>query len=189
MNIKKIVLQRIFKFIYQIQRIERRWWEEDQKIRFGSCGKGVRLNGRSVFTGHANIHIGNNVHIGNGAYFRGEGGLYIGHNTHISRNCVIYTMNHNFEGERLPYDEKYIYKPVYIGDNVWIGMNVCIAPGSRIGEGAVIGMGAVVSGEVEKCSIVVSQPLRVVGYRNIERYEQLKALGRFGGVSGRPLNE
>jgi len=101
--------------------------------RLGSCGHGVRFGGSIRISAPEHAHIGHNVHIGDGAFFRAEGGLTIGDNAHISRNLVIYTINHQYEGERLPYDEAQIPRPVVIGKNVWIGMNVCIVPGTRIG--------------------------------------------------------
>ena len=113
--------------------------------------------------------------------------MSIGDNTHISRNLVLYTCNHQYAGERLPYDEQVVLKPVEIGRNVWIGMNVCIAPGARIGDGAIVGMGAVVSGVVEPMAIVASQPLRQIGQRDAEHYKQLDGLGAYSGAAGRPF--
>jgi maltose O-acetyltransferase len=142
-------------------------WEQMEKEKFASCGPGVHLNGRSKFSGHYHINIGANVHIGNNAHIRGEGGLYIGDNTHISRNLVLYTVNHNFEGESLPSDAELIMKEVYIGKNVAIGMNVCITPGTTIDDGAVIGMGAIVSGHVPKLAYAVGYKQKVIKYRDV----------------------
>ena len=153
------------------------------------CGKGVKLHGKIVITNPREVEIGDNVHIGGNAYIHSEGGLKIGNNTHISRNLVLYTVNHNYEGERLPYDEKLIKKKVEIGENVWIGMNVKIIPGITIGEGAIIGMGTVVSRDVPPLAIVGSSPQRIIKYRDKKRYHELKNKRKFGGVNGRPLDE
>ena len=134
-----------------------------------------------------NILIGNNVHIGNNAWIRAEGGLTIGDNTHISRNLVLYTINHCYDGCRLPYDEQLAKKPVVIGRNVWIGMNVCIVPGTKIGDGAVIGMGVVVSGEVPPLSIIGNQKWRILGFRNKDDYVRLDKSGKYGGPNGVPF--
>lgn len=152
-----------------------------------SAGQGIRFTGDWYVTGVDQMIVGDNVHIGSGAFIRAEGGLRIGSNTHISRNLVLYTMNHQFEGEALPYDHRQSFRPVEIGRNVWIGMNVCIVPGSRIGDGAIVGMGSVVSGEVPPMSIVASQPVRIIGHRDSDRYEELDRLGRYGGSGGRLL--
>ena len=150
-----------------------------------SCGKNVRINGSLRISGHKNIVLGKNVHIGEGAFIKGEGGLVIGDNTHISRNLLLYTTNHQYEGKRLPYDEKLVVKPVVIGQNVWVGMNVSIAPGTTIGEGAIIGMGTVVSGEVPPLSIIGSEKWRVLGRRDEVRYRTLETQKSYGGPSGR----
>ncbi len=131
-----------------------------------------------------NLELGENVHIGNNSYIRAEGGVIIGDNTHISKNFVLYTINHNYEGTCLPYDETFIYKPVVIGKNVWIGINVCILPGTIIGDGVIVGMGTVVSGNVPAYTIISSQKWRKIGERNKEHYEFLEKNGQFGGIDG-----
>lgn len=153
-----------------------------------SRGKIVRLNGRIFCSGAKHLELGENVHINNNAYFRAEGGLYIGDNAHFSRNLTIYTVNHEYTGEALPYDNSLIKKPVRIEKNVWIGMNVCILPGVHINEGAIIGMGAVVTKDVPKCAIVGGNPAKVLKYRDIEHYDRLDAQRQYGGINGVPVN-
>jgi len=155
--------------------------------KFKSCGTGVGMWGRVYISGAEQIEIGNNVHIGNNAFIRAEGGLSIGDNTHISRNLVLYTINHRYEGDRIPYDDQIVKKPVRIGKNVWIGMNVCIAPGSTIGDGAVVGMGTVVSGDVPPLTIIGNSKWRVLGHRNVEHYMTCEQEARYGGPNGYPL--
>lgn len=164
-------------------------WEQETKLKFGSCGSGVFLNGFSTFISPENINIGDNVHIGQNAWFRADGGIVISDNTHISRNCVIFTSNHNYVGKRLPYDETFIKKPVFIGKNVWIGMNVMIIQGVHIGDGAIIALGTVVVNDVPPLTIVGGQPHRVIGSRDREHYEALDRQEMFGGRGGAPLDE
>lgn len=151
---------------------------------FKRWGDGVRVNGRVVITGPAAVEIHDNVHIGDNAMIRGDGGLVIGENTHISRNLVLYTMSHNYRGERLPYDDTLLYKPVRIGRNVWIGHNVCITPGTTIGEGAIIQMGTTVFGEVPPLAIIGPAPWGIIGTRDPARYKELDEAGAYGGVNG-----
>lgn len=156
---------------------------------FQSVGFGVRLNGTNwVFTEPNKIILGNNVHIGNNAYFHSNGGLIIGDNTHISRNVTIYTANHNYEANALPYNQDNRYKPVTVGKNVWIGMNVSIMPGVSVGDGAIIGMGTVVNRNVEPLEIVGSQLAQTLKHRELEHYKNLANNSQFGGVSGIPLS-
>jgi maltose O-acetyltransferase len=131
-----------------------------------------------------NLEIGENVHIGNNSYIRAEGGVCIGDNTHISRNLVLYSINHNYQGVNLPYDNSFDNKPVKIGKNVWIGMNVCITPGTIIGDGAIIGMGTTVSGEVPRLTIIGSQKWRELRKRDKDHYNALDNLGRYGAING-----
>ena len=159
------------------------------KMKMKRCGRDVKLHGKIVITNPGKVEIGDNVHIAENAYIRADGGLKIGDNTHLSRNLVLYTVNHNYEGERLPYDEKLIEKKVEVGNNVWVGMNVKIIPGISIGEGAIIGMGTVVSRDVPPLAVVGSTPQRIIKYRDEKKYLELKGNKKFGGVNGRPLDE
>lgn len=52
-------------------------------------------------------------------------------------------------------------------------------PGAVIGGGAVIGAGAVVAVEIPRCAVAVGNPARVVKYRDIEHYENLKSQKMF----------
>lgn len=156
--------------------------------RMQSCGIGVRINGRIFISQPRTVCLGNNVHIGENAFFRTEGGLTIGDNTHISRNVSIYTVNHDYMGRALPYDDMEIPKPVAIGKNVWIARGVSIVPGVRIGNGAVIGMGACVTRDIPPLAVAGGNPAEVVKYRETEHYQNLSKECRYGGANGVPLN-
>jgi acetyltransferase-like isoleucine patch superfamily enzyme len=45
--------------------------------------------------------------------------------------------------------------------------------GAKIGEGCIIGAGSVVSGIIEKCSILIENPCKVIGQRDYEEYLKL----------------
>ncbi len=170
-----------------IRNLHRRWVRLENRVHLAQIsrkGHGVGIWGPVTITGHDRITLGANVHIGGGAFIRAEGGLEIGDNTHISRNLLLYTINHRYEGARVPYDDEQVGKPVRIGRNVWVGMNVCIAPGTTIGDGAIIGMGAVLSGEIPPLAIVGSPRWRVIGERDRERYERLDRERAYGGPDG-----
>lgn len=164
--------------------------EQNKKILSKAIvGKGVRINGDIVVKNPGMVILGNNVHIGSNAFFSAMGGLCIGDNTHISRNVTIYTNNHNYEGEALPFDDKFVDKPVFIGKNVWIGMNVSITPGVTIGDGAIIGMGTVVSKDVPPFAIVGSEKYRILKFRDKKHYFKVLQNERFGGVNGKLLKK
>lgn len=150
------------------------------KKRFKSIGANVDLSLDGIYAHAENISIGNYVYIGPEPYIFAPGGLTIGDNTIIGPRVNIHTSNHRYEdAEALPYDGVTILKPVHICENVWIGANVLIVPGVTINEGAVVAMGSVVTKDVPKCAIVGGNPAVIKKYRNMERYERLKAEGKF----------
>lgn len=162
------------------------YWSRALAARGPGVSNDVRVNGPGTFTGVDQLRVGSNVHIGPDAFFRCEGGLSIGDNCHFSRRITIYTMNHNYEGERLPYDETQRLRPVSIGDNVWLGMGVTVLPGASIGDGAIVGAGAVVAGTVAAGQIVGAPIAMPLGERDTAHYESLLRRGAFGGPNGRP---
>ncbi|WP_162929967.1 DapH/DapD/GlmU-related protein [Vibrio sp. Evd11] len=133
-------------------------------------GDNCLFHGDAVLHNPDNIILESNVRIGDNCFIHALGGVTIGKNTQISRNVLIYTCNHNINGNAIPYDDTYILKSVNIGSSVWIGMNVIITPGVTIGDGAVIGMGTVVSKDVQSGQIVVGSHQRVVNERNMKDF-------------------
>jgi acetyltransferase-like isoleucine patch superfamily enzyme len=88
-------------------------------------------------------------------------------------------VNHNYQGDLLPYDRNDVVNGIKIGRYVWLGMNVCVLPGVRIGDGAIVGMGTVVSRDVGPGEILVSASTRVVGHRNEAHTESLLVKSAF----------
>jgi acetyltransferase-like isoleucine patch superfamily enzyme len=136
-------------------------------------GNNCKFNGFIDIKDVDKLILSDNVRIGEGGFLFAMGGIKIGNNTQISRNVVIYTGNHDINGNAIPYDDSYILKPVVIGHSVWIGMNVVITPGVTIGDGAIIGMGTVVSTDVPEGAIVVGAKQRIIKYRNMNKFSEL----------------
>lgn len=145
------------------------------------------VKGPIKLTGIDQIRLGYNVHIGSQSVIRAEGGLQIDDNTHISHSVTIYTVNHEYEGDTLPYDNNLRSRPVRIGRNVWVGTKVIILPGSTIEEGAIIGAGSVVHGNISALSIIGSSPSVPIGSRDFDHYYALEHGKNFGGHDGKPL--
>jgi acetyltransferase-like isoleucine patch superfamily enzyme len=137
-------------------------------------GTNVKIVGYSRFLNPENLILGNNIRIGYNAFFYCKGGIEIGDNTIISRNVTIYSSNHNYQGNAIPYDNDYIHKKVKIGKGVWIGMGVMITPGVTIGDGAIIGMGTVVSRNVKTGDIIVGTGQKIVSKRDMEIFYSLE---------------
>ena len=104
----------------------------------------------------------------------GCGNVIIGNNFHSGSECQIITEIHNYEGDKIPYDETYICKDVIIGDNVWLGNRVLILGSVRIGEGAIIQAGSVVVKDIPAYAIAGGHPAIVFSQRDIQHYNKLK---------------
>lgn len=146
------------------------------KIQTKYYGKNLKVNFFSKVT--RNTILGDNVNF-NGITISGGGKVTIGNNFHSGKNITLITQIHNYEGDKIPYDDTFILKEIYIEDNVWIGTNVMILGGVTIGEGAIIQAGAVVVKDIPKYSIAGGNPAIVFKQRNIEHYEKLKKMKMF----------
>lgn len=136
------------------------------------CGS-IRFAGPARIANVVQLEVGDNVHVKTGANWVCEGGLVIGDNTIFSSYSTIYTRNHSYKGDELPFDSTNILRPVTIGRNVWIGTRVTILPGAKIGDGAIIGASAVVAGTVPEGAIVGAQRAAKIGERDMEHYRRL----------------
>lgn len=116
------------------------------------------------------LHLRGSVHVGAGTVLHAAGGIELGAGVVISYHCVLWTINHDYNGDCLPFGLARLRRPIVLGDYVWLGRNVLVAPGSQIGEGAIVAMGAVVSGQVPPLAIVAGNPARVVRFRHPKAY-------------------
>ena len=147
----------------------------------GAVGRNVHFCPGYDISAPQNVTLGSHIWVGPDFFVRAEGGLTIGSGTIISRCCEIWTVNHNYDSddlEAIPYDRRFVPKEVTIGENVWIGSRAILLPGAVIGEGAVISAGSVVSGRMPDFAVCGGNPARVIKYRNIEKYRELKAENR-----------
>lgn len=135
------------------------------------CLEGVTIHEREGLT------LCGPLHVGAGTVIQAGGGVSLGAGVVISFDCVLWSINHDYEGECLPYGLARVQAPIVIEDYVWLGRNVLVAPGSRIGEGVVVAMGSVVSGQVPPLAVVAGNPARVVKFRSPWRYLALKRQG------------
>lgn len=148
------------------------------KSQISNKGVDLRIHGKVKIIAPHKLSIGDYCRIGKGCFLFCYGGLKIGNNVQMSRNITIYTANHDFNSDILPYNDKYIIKPVIIEDNVWIGMNASILPGVIISKNSIIGMNAVVSKDVPANAIVVGNN-RIIRYRTEEQIKLSE--GRYFG--------
>jgi len=121
-----------------------------------------------------NLKLGGNVYIGGGGTkLSCEGGLEIGKNTAVAEGCFFMTANHNYKSKtHVPFDRTGLFHKIVVGENCWIGARSMICPGVKIDDGAIVAMGSVVTKSVPKCAIVGGNPAKIIGWRNIEEYEE-----------------
>lgn len=127
-----------------------------------SCGYNVSIGFGSVFL-YKDMSIGNNVLIG----------LYctihhcdIGSDVLISNCCQLLSGSrlHNFERTDVPMTMQNGWmRKIKIGNDVWIGANAVIM--NDIEEGSVIGAGTVVNKKIDKYSICVGNPAKIIRKR------------------------
>ena len=112
------------------------------------------------------ISIAEGVSIGPKVLLDGRCGLSIGKNSVLAYDCIIWTLNHD-------YNDIYFCgrgASVKIDSNVWICSRAIVLPGIVIGEGAIIASGAVVTKDVEPYTIVGGVPAKVIGRRERKQY-------------------
>lgn len=146
------------------------------KRQCGETGSNLKVNFPCHFT--PNTFIGNHCNF-NGMNVNGSGKLVIGNYFHSGKEIKVILDIHNYEGNKIPYDETVVIKGVTIGDFVWVGTRVTILGGVHIGEGAIIQAGSTVVSDIPPYAIAGGHPARVFKYRNIEHFQTLKAREAF----------
>ncbi|RDY27440.1 acyltransferase [Romboutsia weinsteinii] len=141
---------------------------------FNQC----KFVGNNVITDISKFKIGEHSCLKD-SYIESSGGVDIGSYVHGAINLVIWSSNHIYDSEMIPFNYKYNYKKVIIKDFVWLGEGVKILPGVTIGEGAIVGMGAVVTKDIPDYAIVAGNPAKIVKYRDIEKFKKNKNEDKF----------
>lgn len=119
------------------------------------------------------LKLGGNVFIGGKNVLYCYGGLEIGKNTAVAEGSFFITSNHNYKSKtHVPFDKSGFMQKIVIGENCWIGARCMICPGVKIDDGAIVAMGSVVTKSVPKCAIVGGNPAKIIGWRNIEEYDE-----------------
>lgn len=174
MNFLKLIINKVYSYRHQVH--IRRWTRQLKRIAI-SHGKDVYVGGKSIFSGK--IYLGDNCNF-NGMIIQGNGTVIIGDNFHSGIECMIVTQNHDYDdGDAIPYGSGFHYTQVQIGDNVWLGNRVTIVGNVHIGEGAIVAAASLVCKDIPPYAIVGGNPARILKYRDIQHYKQLKELNKF----------
>jgi len=160
----------------EIHRIE---LKSKQKINYVTQGfNGVKII--SIDGDYSKFKIDITSHLKSDTIIECSGGVFIGKYFHTGRGLTIFSLNHNYKNaEAIPYDNVIISKSVTIKDFVWCGANVTIVPGVTIGEGAIIASGCVVTKDVPDYAIVGGNPHKILDYRDIDSFLELKNKKKF----------
>lgn len=110
-----------------------------------------------------NLVLGNKVCIGPFVNVYNKGQVKVGSNVIISQNTYICTASHDISSPVM----RLVVHPIDIGSKVWIAAKATILPGVVVGDGCVVGACAVVSKNAPQWSVVVGNPARVVGEREL----------------------
>jgi len=84
--------------------------------------------------------------------------------TVVSENVYLCTASHDIRSVA----HTLITRPIVLEGRNWIAADACVLPGVVVGEGAVVGCAAVVAKDVPPWSVVVGNPARVVGKRELK---------------------
>ena len=115
------------------------------------------------------LYIGENCQLGDYTHIVALNKVVIGNNVLIASKVFISDTSHgSYKGLVhdnpiiAPNSRRLVKEEVIIEDNVWLGENVVILNGVVIGEGSIIGANSVVTKNIEKHSIAVGSPARVI---------------------------
>lgn len=147
--------------------------KEKNKIRIGNntIVKAELL----VFAHGGEIEIGEYCYIGSKTIIWSSQKISIGNRVLIAHNVNIHdNISHSLDSTERHIEYQSILTngersdtiksgEIFIDDDVWIGFNSTVLKGVRIGKGAVIGANTVVTKDVLPYSIVVGNPMRVIG--------------------------
>lgn len=136
---------------------------------FEHCGENIKIHEGVRFRCIHKLQVGDNVQIGVDNFIQASGGLTLGNNILLGPGVKVWSINHRFDDlTKSIVEQGYNRDAVIIGDGVWLGANVFVLPGVQIPEGCVVGACSVVTKKTyPPFSILVGNPCRVVGHRNL----------------------
>ena len=129
-------------------------------------GTGSTIHMGCKFFDPMGVVIGKDTIVGNGAFLDGRDKLIIGNHVDIASEVMIYNSEHDINDAHF----SPINGSVEIDDYVFVGPRTIILPGVKIGKGAVVAAGAVVTKNVGDREIVAGVPARVIGMRNLMKF-------------------
>ncbi len=158
------------------QLLRRKIYTNMVRRKAAEVGEDLKVNHYSKVT--QTTFLGDHVSF-NGMKISGKGTVRIGKYFHSGEECLMITDTHNYEGDKIPYDETDIVRDIQIDDFVWLGTRVIILGGVHIGEGAIIQAGSVVVKDIPAYAIAGGAPAKVFKYRDEEHFKKLKEAEKY----------
>ena len=131
---------------------------------FGAkIGRSVHIYPSATIYFPWNLEAGDGSAIGEHAFVYNLGRVTIGARATISHRAHLCAGTHDHTKADFPL----LRPPIVIGPEVWICADAFVGPGVTIGEGAVVGARAVAMKDVRPLGIVIGNPARESGRREI----------------------
>ena len=127
-------------------------------------GNDARIGIRTYVLEPEQIVIGERSIVNSDCMLDGRGGIVIEHDVSISQYTKIITGSHKKNSGTF----EYYTRPVLIQDHVWVGVSAIILLNSKIGKNAIIGAGCVFKGTCNKNAIMIGNPAKKIGDRELE---------------------
>jgi putative colanic acid biosynthesis acetyltransferase WcaF len=139
-------------------------WRRAVLRRFGArVGRHVNIYPSCRIYMPWNLAIGEWSALGEDVLIYSLGKVVIGRRVTVSYRAHLCAGTHDFSDPALPL----LKPPVTLEDDAWIGTEAFLGPGVTVGAGAIVGARAVVVRSVAPRAIVVGNPARTVGIRNV----------------------
>lgn len=132
----------------------------------------------TVFHGHHNIFIGNDVFLVDSLINAGEneGKVIIEDFVFFGHGVKILARGHNYYLLDNQRQHSVIEKPIHIKKGAWIASGSIVLGGVTIGENAVVGAGSIVTYDVPNNAVVTGNPAKIIKYidRKLTFIEKMK---------------
>lgn len=131
---------------------------------FGArVGRDVRIYPSSRIAIPWNLTLGDGSSVGDGAILYALGPITLGPRSTVSQYGHLCAGSHDWRDPTLPLTKP----PITVGADVWIAADAFVGPGVTVGDGAIIGARAVVMKDCPPHAILVGNPARQIGTRDL----------------------
>lgn len=115
-----------------------RYWNQYKlkKLKFRYFGTNIKICPNFKLGHTENLILHDNIVLGENIFINAQGGVEIGSGTITGPDVMIFSVNHIYDSEILPFAEELSLKPVVIGENCWIGAEFLFVQEYQLERGA-----------------------------------------------------